>query len=63
MTTQVNFEVKLLNTGSIRPEYLENAMAELKHKLEKTAVQFLADIITVPPPVVVRGPTIMFLAD
>jgi hypothetical protein len=63
VSTQVNFEVKLLNTGSIRVEYLENAMQELKWRLENEANKFLAELMAVPPPVVIRGPVITFLAD
>lgn len=63
MSTQVNFEIKLPTTGSIPKDDVEKVFLELKAELLKTADLFLAQHVTVPPVVMIRGPIIMFLAD
>jgi hypothetical protein len=61
MSTQVNFEVKLPDTGSIVSEDLEHLMKELRKELQKTAEDYLFGVAVVPPRVLIRGPEITYL--
>lgn len=61
MPTQVNFEVKLPDTGSMVESDLESLMIQLRKELQKTAEDFLFNVAVVPPRVLLRGPEITYL--
>lgn len=63
MSTQVNFEIRIPNTGSLPAEDLEKVMLQLRDRLKVETVLFLAKTVAVPPEVLMRGPTIMHLKD
>jgi len=63
MSTQVNFELRLPDTGSIPSEELETMMLQLKAVLKREAELFLAKKVAVPPALLLRGPTIVYLKN
>jgi hypothetical protein len=63
VSTQVNFEVKLADTGSIPSAKLEEIMKGLKTELSASVMKYLCENACVTPVFSIRGPIIMFLAD